>query len=502
MALALAAAAPQYRLANPAQVLVMKDGALLVVERGTRNHVLRVNPETGSTSVYATGIPAPWGLAYARNGSVLVSGTSGLYRLRPRTKLASLSVSPFVPLPDGRIAYANETSVGVLAGGKARPWRVSVSAPHGFGLLPDGALALSDTGNNRILRIDPATGTTMLLTDRVSTALGIAAEPSGSLLTVEYGSGRLLRVDPAGAISVVATGLHKPYSLARARSGIVYVTESGEDSRPTGTLRRVLPDGRTSVVPLRPPPARTTAATRPRLSQPFDVLPVAGGRLLVTDLPAGLVYSIDPARRAARVVAHVFQARELARLRDGRILVTSPEKVLTLDPRTGKTSIYATAKNYLLGIAVGPDGSLYASENVPGTEETTLVRLRDGTRQVLLTATRGIHEFLVAPDGFLLPESYAGRVLHLDATSGKVEVLATGLGNPSSALPASAGGWFISEFTGNRVSHLWPDGHLTTLASVVQPGRLAFDAHHRIVGVTLTGTVFRIERGRARTIYP
>ena len=353
----MAAGAPQYRLDNPAQVLVMKDGALLVAERGTHNRLLRVNPTTGTTRVYATGFGAPWGLAYARDGSILVSSTSGLYRLRPRARVAAVSVSPFVPLPDGRIAYANETSAGVIAGGKARPWPMSVSAPHGLTLLPDGALALGDTGNDRILRIDPATGSSTVLTDKVSTALGVAAEPSGSVLTVEYTSGRLLRVDTSGTVSVVATGLRKPYALARSRTGVVYVTEAGELSRPTGTIRRVLSDGRTSVVPLRPPPAvrRTAAAaSRPTLSQPFDLLPIAGGRFLLTDLPAGLVYSVDPVRRTARVVARIPEARELERLPDGRVLVTSGLEVRALNLRTGRTSVYARAQNYLLGIALAP----------------------------------------------------------------------------------------------------------------------------------------------------
>lgn len=43
---------------------------------------------------------------------------------------------------------------------------------------------------------------------------------------------------------------------------------------------------------------------------------------------------------------------------------------------------------------------------------------------------------------------------------------------------------------------------MTTVATVVKPGPIAFDAHHRIVGVAMGGTIFRIERGRARTIYP
>src|SRR4051794_26452236 len=100
----------------------MKDGALLVAERGTHNRLLRVNPATGATRVYATGIPSPWGLGYARDGSILVSSTGGLYRVRPRARIAPTSVSPFAVLADGRIAYANETSAGVIAGGRAHPW--------------------------------------------------------------------------------------------------------------------------------------------------------------------------------------------------------------------------------------------------------------------------------------------------------------------------------------------------------------------------------------------
>jgi hypothetical protein len=60
---------------------------------------------------------------------------------------------------------------------------------------------------------------------------------------------------------------------------------------------------------------------------------------------------------------------------------------------------------------------------------------------------------------------------------------------------------FVSEFTDSRVSRLRSDGTVTTVAPVFQPGPIAFDARRRIVGVTLGGTVFRIEHGTARTIY-
>jgi streptogramin lyase len=166
-------------------VLVLKDGALLVAERGSHDRLLRVDPATGSVRIVARGIDEPWGLAYARDGSILVSSTSGLYRIRPGgrvARVASLSLSPFAVLPDGRIAYANETSVGVLSGRVPRLLGIAVAAPHGLSLLPDGGLALSDSGNNRILRIDLATGSSSVLTSSVMTPLGLLAEPGGTLL--------------------------------------------------------------------------------------------------------------------------------------------------------------------------------------------------------------------------------------------------------------------------------------------------------------------------------
>ena len=61
----------------------------------------------------------------------------------------------------------------------------------------------------------------------------IAVEPSGSLLVVENGLHRLVRVDPAtGKVTVVASGLAKPYAVARARSGAIFVTDAG-------TLKRI-----------------------------------------------------------------------------------------------------------------------------------------------------------------------------------------------------------------------------------------------------------------------
>jgi hypothetical protein len=244
------------------------------------------------------------------------------------------------------------------------------------------------------------------------------------------------------------------------------------------------------------------AAARPDLEQPFDVLPLANGHLVVTDLPQGHVLDIDPARRAGRVIASVPEARELERLPDGRVLVSSRERVWALDLRTHRKTLYATFKNYLLGIAVAPDGWLYGSENVPGSEQTTIARVRGATREVVVPTLHGVHEMLWTPGGLILCEAYGGRLLRLDPETKQVTVLATGMKNPSSAVVAAAGGWFVSEFFGDRISHVWPDGRVTKVADVFKPGPLAFDSRHRIVGASMDGSVFRVVRGRTVAIYP
>jgi hypothetical protein len=111
----------------------------------------------------------------------------------------------------------------------------------------------------------------------------------------------------------------------------------------------------------------SAAAARPVISQPYDLLPLRNGAFLVTDLPRNAVYELDPAHKTGRLVARVRQARELCPLPGGRVLVSSGARVLALDLRTRKTALYATARNYLLGIALAPDGWLYGSENVFGS---------------------------------------------------------------------------------------------------------------------------------------
>jgi sugar lactone lactonase YvrE len=241
--------------------------------------------------------------------------------------------------------------------------------------------------------------------------------------------------------------------------------------------------------------AAGTAAAPPALGEPADLVARAGGGFLVTDRARGAVLQVDAARKTARRLARVVEARELA-VSGARVFVTSRERVLTLDVRTGRTKLFARARAYILGLAPAPRGGVYASE-----DGATIVRIgADGSRTVLATGLDGVHGITPTPAGLVLAESFAGRVLRLDPATGKLTVLASGLGNPSFTL-ADGAALYVSEFAGGRVSRL-AAGRIKPVATIGSPGAIAFDGRRRIVGVTLDGTIFRIERGRARTIYP
>lgn len=246
-----------YALDNPAGVLPTPEGAVLVAERGTRNRILRVNPDTGAFTTFARGVPAPFALAYDAAGSLLVSSTSGLFRIgrdRKPVRISDHGVSPFAVLPDGAIVFAHELSVGIIpsGGGAPRLLRAQVGFAHGLVLLPDGRVAISDTGNGRLLRVDLGSGAATVLTRAVKTPMGLALEPTGSLLVVDFDRGRVARVSPSGASRTVAKGLKRPYGLARVPSGAMFVTEVGEVTRATGGLARISRAGRVTRVRLTP----------------------------------------------------------------------------------------------------------------------------------------------------------------------------------------------------------------------------------------------------------
>jgi hypothetical protein len=229
-----------YPLALPAQILALDDRSLLVVERQGRDRILRVDAGTGRFSVVTTRIPSPWGLARDANGRVLVSGGGGIYELGG-TKIADVAAAPIAAAPNGDLYFAEQTRVGRIGrDGGVETLSTDVAAPHALILRRDGSLVVSDSGNGRLLSIDPTTRATTVLASGLKNPLGAIEAADRAVLVVEFDSGRLLRM---GDGRVVTQSLRKPYALTQGAGGSVYVVEGGDLGRPSGGIARVAGDG-------------------------------------------------------------------------------------------------------------------------------------------------------------------------------------------------------------------------------------------------------------------
>jgi glucose/arabinose dehydrogenase len=247
--------APAYRLDEPGQVLATPDGSLLVAERGSRERITLVHPQDGEVSVFAPGLPQPYGLAFAPDRTILVSTVNGVFRVpahggRP-ARIVGGDLGPLLSLDARTVLYGRRDEIGRLdlETGRTQPFGPPVTAPHSLALAPDGRLLVTDSAG-RILAVDLASGASTIAADGLRTPLGMITDAVSSILVLEYGAGTLVRVGPGGSKTTVASGFRRPYSLALGRDGNVYVVEAGDLGAATGTLERVTPDGRVSRVKL------------------------------------------------------------------------------------------------------------------------------------------------------------------------------------------------------------------------------------------------------------
>jgi hypothetical protein len=239
-------------LDQPAQILVARDGSILVAERGLRDRIVHIDPVSGLVTPFATGLSDPFGLAFGPDGSLLVSAGGSIHRVpagggRPVERVR-VDAGPIAPAANGDIYYANRSELGVVRAGTALPqvFPVHVNAPHAL-VLDGDSLFVADSGNARLLRVDLTTRRATTIVADLRAPLALAAD-GDDLLTAEYAAGTILRLSRAGPIQPLAAGLTRPYALAVAGDAI-YVVEAGDLRRPTGAIKRVLRDG--GVQPLR-----------------------------------------------------------------------------------------------------------------------------------------------------------------------------------------------------------------------------------------------------------
>ena len=226
----------------PTSVDVQPDGSLLVVENGI-GRVDRVQPATGKRTFVASGLAKPYAVAGGTNGAIYLSNDNVLQRIdggKPVDVLdADSQIGPIALAPDGAIAYTTGTQAFERSGDVTRTLASSLGNPHGIAVTDGGKVLVSDTGNGRVLRIDPQTGATTTLI-RTAEPRGIAVAADGSLYLVEAGAKRVGHYSAAGArLGSVGPVFDDPYDVDTAADGTVYVVETAA----SGSIVRVAPNG-------------------------------------------------------------------------------------------------------------------------------------------------------------------------------------------------------------------------------------------------------------------
>lgn len=229
--------APPVVLDQPTGVDVAPDGSLLVVEFG-RHRLVRVRPLTGRVTQIAT-FTKPWGVARAPSGSIFVSDQGSLKRIdgtKPPTTVVTaepgLEVGPVAVAPNGDVFFSTAYALYRLPQGQAgTPERLApgtvLDSPHGLAIGSDGGVLVADTNNNRILRVDSASGAVTTFAE-LGHPRGIDVAADGSVYTVAADEHRVVHLSPTGSrLSVVGPSFRDPYALAVAPDGSVYAIDIG-----------------------------------------------------------------------------------------------------------------------------------------------------------------------------------------------------------------------------------------------------------------------------------
>jgi streptogramin lyase len=251
---------------EPTSIFVEPSGTLLLVENSP-GRLLRVDPRTGGVTALVPSISRPYAAVRAPSGDVFLSNGSLLSRVdatgaRTTVATAGGDIGPVAVAPGGDVYYATATQVFRLAGAAGPPVLVAgtgveggggdggpapsaqFSAPHGLAIAKDGAVLVSDAGNDRVRRIDPASGVVTALA-QIGTPHGLDVAADGTIYVIDSRENRVVHLGADGSrLGLVGPVFGLPYAVASAPGGVVYVLESG----PFGRLRRVAPDGTVTTV--------------------------------------------------------------------------------------------------------------------------------------------------------------------------------------------------------------------------------------------------------------
>jgi alkaline phosphatase len=255
---------------------------------------------------------------------------------------------------------------------------------------------------------------------------GLAFSPAGVLYVAEEAAGRVSRIEADGSVTPVVTGLHQPEGIAIDASGVLYVVEDVPQPPDLsgGRLLKVAPDGTVS-----------TRATN--LDAPEGVVWVPDGTLYLTESNVQFASSpfdfethitqVPAGSAPTRILSNAFywSYAGIALGPDGHLYVTNeasgtgtPDSIFRVDPATGARTLFASNLVTPEGLRFAADGSfpLYVAQEDTGSGVGMLSRVEaNGSHTPFCTGFYSIEDVIQGDDGRLyVSEDTTGLIIVIE----------------------------------------------------------------------------------------
>ncbi len=354
-----------------------------------------------------------------------------------------------------------------------------LSSPRGLATDLKGRLYIADTGNNRIVEVSPS-GTQFDLISGLSAPVAVATDVGGKLYVADTGRGTVLRytINKDGRPTqpkLIASGLDNPAGVAVDAQGNVFVSDTGRNR-----VMEYLSN-------------RQVERVHGDFLEPRGIAVDGAGHLYITEAGRGSVILNEPLY-VNRLVHYgpTTSASAVARASDGTFYVVNTDAGTLTHVTPSATTLVATNLNQPTGVAWSALGRLYVAQSGNGT--IARVDPTTGTLQVIAQGLVGIGAITPDPYGNLFAiEPAKGNLLTVSA-AGKVKTLYGALATPTSIVQDAYD--YLNVTLSGKNAHagaVWrivPGGKAQILATgLFEPSAAAAD---------FRGNIFFIERGTNR----
>ena len=479
------------------------------------------------TTVPASGLNDPYGVAVDRAGDIFVADT---YNNRvvempagggPQTTVPASGLNnPFgvavAQAGDVFIAdFENSRVVEIPAGGGPQT-TVGSRLSHPYGVMLDGAgdLFIADTFNNRVVEVPAGGGQqTTVATSELNNPHGVAVDGAGDVFIADTGNNRVVEIPTGGdPQTTVGSELNQPYGVAVDRAGDVFIADTQ--------------NSRVVKMPAGGGPQTTVGS---RLSHPFGVAVDGAGDVFIADTGNRRVVEVQTVsvnfgsvNIGSSVTLTLNYYVEGSETLGTPSVLTEGASNLDFTLASGSTCTgsvtggssctinvtftpkFAGARNGAVQI-VDNSGNVLATTYIHGIGVGPQIAFGPGV-QTTVPASGLNQPFGVAMDGandLFIADAFNNRVV--EVTPGGVQTtVASGLGQPMGVAVDGAGDLFIADTNNNSVVEVTPGGVETTVVSGLnQPLSVAVDgAGDLFIADTNNNRVVEVTPGGVQTMVP